>query len=216
MTCGQVGTNHLNLSWRDSRPCPADSELCLFDSDFGSFDSRISAMDSNLSARDSDFCLCDSWPEGAHNRRCHSIIKKHTKSILKASQVRLQGSLPSAAPARCSAWLKRRHNSCVTRYVQSAAVGHAVTSKSVGTNRKETDSSFLAINSTGNDVPATRYASFQFILLRFQNAYSRFKFRISRFLSKRRRHRSASSRAFGEEHGIVRTCGNLRACCRRA
>ena len=72
----------------------------------------------------------------------------------------------------------------------------------VETNCQQVRSGFLAIGSMENDVLASRYNLFQFMLLRFQSAYSRFKLRIPRFLCKQRRPRPAKSRAIGQVHGI--------------
>lgn len=98
---------------------------------------------------------------------------------------------------------------CVADYLRSAAIGHPVTLKSVGKNREETESSCRAIDSMGNNSPTTRCNSFQFILLRFQSTYFRFKFRIPRFLGKRRLYRQASSTVIGPAHGIGKPGGQV-------
>ena len=98
---------------------------------------------------------------------------------------------------------------CVADYLRSAAICHPVTLKSVGKNREETESSCRAIDSMGDNSPATRCNSFQFILLRFQSTCFRFKFRIPRFLSKRRLYRQANSTVIGPAHGIGKPGGDI-------
>ena len=61
----------------------------------------------------------------------------------------------------------------------------------------------------GDNSPATRCNSFQFILLRFQSTCFRFKFRIPRFLSKRRLYRQANSTVIGPAHGIGKPGGDI-------